>query len=94
MLDMAPYTADGVRRAEQSEQIKKHDGEMSMDPPETPSSNRKVSFSSMFSRGDGDFAQPYELVGVVVHSGQASAGHYYSFIKVIFSHTIYFFEMN
>ena len=23
----------------------------------------------------------YELVGVVVHSGQASAGHYYSFRK-------------
>ena len=26
-------------------------------------------------------AQMYELVGIVVHSGQASAGHYYSFIK-------------
>ena len=25
--------------------------------------------------------QMYELVGIVVHSGQASAGHYYSFIK-------------
>jgi ubiquitin carboxyl-terminal hydrolase 9/24 len=24
----------------------------------------------------------YDLVGVVVHSGQANAGHYYSFIKV------------
>lgn len=23
----------------------------------------------------------YELVGIVVHSGQAHAGHYYSFIK-------------
>ncbi len=23
----------------------------------------------------------YELKGMVVHSGQASAGHYYSFIK-------------
>lgn len=23
----------------------------------------------------------YELVGMVVHTGQASAGHYYSFIK-------------
>lgn len=23
----------------------------------------------------------YELVGVVVHSGQANAGHYYSYIK-------------
>ena len=25
--------------------------------------------------------QMYDLVGIVVHSGQASAGHYYSFIK-------------
>ncbi|TRY69996.1 hypothetical protein TCAL_02811 [Tigriopus californicus] len=25
--------------------------------------------------------EPYRLVGVLVHSGQASAGHYYSFIK-------------
>ena len=24
----------------------------------------------------------YDLVGVVVHSGQANAGHYYSYIKV------------
>ena len=23
----------------------------------------------------------YELVGIVVHSGQASAGHYYAFVK-------------
>jgi len=23
----------------------------------------------------------YELVGVIVHSGQANAGHYYSYIK-------------
>ena len=26
-------------------------------------------------------SQWFELVGVVVHSGQANAGHYYSFIK-------------
>ena len=25
--------------------------------------------------------QLYDLAGIVVHSGQASAGHYYSFIK-------------
>ena len=25
----------------------------------------------------------YDLVGVVVHSGQANAGHYYSYIKVV-----------
>lgn len=25
--------------------------------------------------------QLYDLVGIVVHSGQASAGHYYTFVK-------------
>lgn len=32
---------------------------------------------------EGEVAKPrlYDLVGIVVHSGQASAGHYYSFIK-------------
>ena len=28
-----------------------------------------------------DSSHYYELVGVVVHSGQANAGHYYSYIK-------------
>jgi ubiquitin C-terminal hydrolase len=33
----------------------------------------------------------YDLAGVVVHSGQANAGHYYSFIKVSYecSNTTY-----
>ena len=45
---------------------------------------RKVSFSSAFSKNNPDLHYPYELVGIVVHSGQANAGHYYSYIKVIF----------
>ena len=39
---------------------------------------------SRLERGvEGEEGKPrlYELVGIVVHSGQASAGHYYSFIK-------------
>ena len=50
LLDMEPYTADGISRQEQEGDI--------------PAKQ-----------------QLYELVGIVVHSGQASAGHYYSFIK-------------
>lgn len=49
MLDMEPYTAQGIEAREKDE---------------APLSS-----------------QMYELVGIVVHSGQASAGHYYSFIK-------------
>ena len=49
MLDMEPYTAQGIQARDKEE------------PPLPP--------------------QMYDLVGIVVHSGQASAGHYYSFIK-------------
>ena len=49
ILDMEPYTAQGIEAREKAE------------PPLPP--------------------QMYDLVGIVVHSGQASAGHYYSFIK-------------
>ena len=38
----------------------------------------------------------YELVGIVVHSGQANAGHYYSFIKDrrCVCHTVYLNKTN
>ena len=38
---------------------------------------------SRIEEGVGKVGQPrhYEVMGIVVHSGQASAGHYYSFIK-------------
>lgn len=44
--------------------------------------------SKSLSESDKDLAEKdsddqyfYELVGIIVHSGQANAGHYYSFIK-------------
>ena len=41
-----------------------------------------------------DVKQPYDLVGVVVHSGQANAGHYYSFIKNRYSSGEKWFKFN
>ena len=40
-----------------------------------------MSFSKTFANDHSALSHPYELVGVVVHSGQANAGHYYSYIK-------------
>ncbi|XP_037071034.1 ubiquitin carboxyl-terminal hydrolase 24-like [Pollicipes pollicipes] len=65
-LDMGPYTEEGVTAAQ---------------APPAP-----------LAAGAGDALRQrislqtpvpvlYELVGVVVHSGQASAGHYYSYVK-------------
>ena len=64
MLDMDPYTIEGLSRQEK----------------DAAPAEQKM----------------YELVGIVVHSGQASAGHYYSFIKkkrcvcITFSFTVSF----
>ena len=86
-LEMAPYTADGIKRAEKI-------ANQTANPPETPvpQRTRKVSVSPTFGNSSRhssvrvnnsakDVSYPYDLVGVVVHSGQANAGHYYSFIK-------------
>ena len=68
---MEPYTADGMAR---QEELENQSTEASSDENDsTLTINAAVSTS---------FRQiNYELVGVVVHSGQANAGHYYSFIK-------------
>ncbi|CAM1321691.1 USP24 (predicted) [Pycnogonum litorale] len=66
-LDMYPYTATGIHEIETG--VKP---DISKDVVSSPSP--KVSNSQVMST-------LYELVGIVVHSGQANAGHYYSFIK-------------
>jgi hypothetical protein len=90
---MGPYTTEGIQRAE-SDPIsaaaiaaaisEKESTSSSSGGGDTPLAYRKVSFSSSFSRNNPDLHYPYELVGIVVHSGQANAGHYYSYIKVSF----------
>uniref|UniRef100_A0A915KXS8 Ubiquitinyl hydrolase 1 n=1 Tax=Romanomermis culicivorax TaxID=13658 RepID=A0A915KXS8_ROMCU len=44
-------------------------------------SAKKIHFTPVENVPKNDETAMFELVGVVVHSGQASAGHYYSFIK-------------
>jgi ubiquitin carboxyl-terminal hydrolase 34 len=66
MLDMDPYTLDGIERREKAaaEAVKK-----GMDPA------RAV---EQVQSAEGCL---YELVGVLVHTGTADSGHYYSYIK-------------
>lgn len=54
-----------------------------MDPYTSSGLERQESSDSGATRrhASNDTEITYELVGVVVHSGQANAGHYYSFIK-------------
>ena len=80
VLDMEPYTTEGMARREEHQ--------------DTIESGSETSESGDLANNSDDLGQEiitgaqieqkqinYELVGIVVHSGQANAGHYYSFIK-------------
>ena len=60
---------------------------LDVEPFTSQGMSRRESSSSTGSEKDlkelGDVTKHlyYELVGIIVHSGQANAGHYYSFIK-------------
>ncbi len=99
ILDMEPYTAEGMARIEEAEELTSLSKPSSSPLPPSPSpvppspradsSSGEPSFSLRNSlEVTTSAALPannnqinYELVGIVVHSGQANAGHYYSFIK-------------
>jgi ubiquitin C-terminal hydrolase len=73
LLDLQPYTAESVSKA--------------LDAPTQPESDSKTDLKEEnqedvvpLESGVASNAL-YELVGVLVHSGGAEAGHYYSFVK-------------
>ncbi|POI26888.1 hypothetical protein CIB84_009361 [Bambusicola thoracicus] len=68
MLNMEPYTVSGMARQDSSSEV--GDNGRNTDQGGGGSPRKKVAPT-----------ENYELVGVIVHSGQAHAGHYYSFIK-------------
>ncbi|KAK2177004.1 hypothetical protein NP493_624g01033 [Ridgeia piscesae] len=68
VLDMEPYTAEGMARREDESKTK-------TDTSDSVDNGLVINTCSVSTQ------IYYELAGVVVHSGQANAGHYYSFIK-------------
>lgn len=66
---MYKYTVEGLAEAEQTEPLQAATASAAPDTDVKPST---------LSQGQYE----YELKGVVVHSGTAFAGHYYSYIKV------------
>ena len=83
---MEPYTTEGVARRE-SINTTPQQIDMDSDNGGITDLDKAASSSSQQSdepRRSASIAASeiqYELVGVIVHSGQANAGHYYSFIK-------------
>jgi len=64
-LNLEPFTKEGVARMEQEEKAKK-------DPSLTLPARYSVRPQEYYD---------YRLVGVIIHTGTAQAGHYYSFIR-------------
>lgn len=74
-IDMKPYTVEGLAlRETQSHSILSPRG-----VNDTSDMGSKTDNASNFLKPDPYYH--YDLVGVVVHSGTAFAGHYYSYIK-------------
>ena len=77
---MEPYTTDGVSRRESITNLQSTDTDS--ESGSTPDLHMSASCTSLQSNVSITAPEiQYELVGVIVHSGQANAGHYYSFIK-------------
>ena len=92
-LDMAPYTVEGVaqKRGEASRVSVQEQKAMATPsicrPEDSIEEKEKSNASPITEAGDVKSKRSskenlrYSLVGIIVHSGTANSGHYYSFIK-------------
>jgi ubiquitin carboxyl-terminal hydrolase 9/24 len=69
---MEPYTVQGLAKAE---------GNYSPSDDYITSFNLGMSVIDESAGDDSKVDAHYKLVGIIVHSGQANGGHYYSFIQ-------------
>ena len=74
-LDMEPYTVTGVARSESKTSNSNSKNDVSINEDNSISS---PATDDTTSEAVSNF---YKLVGIVVHSGQANGGHYYSYIQ-------------
>lgn len=89
-LDVYKYTVDGLAEREQAEAAAASEAAGAADAAGPPGSAGGEGEGAAQS-GDAASLQPphdpqqyqYSLKGIVVHSGSAFAGHYYSYIKVL-----------
>ncbi|CAF0886485.1 unnamed protein product [Rotaria sordida] len=89
ILNMEPYTLEGVNRRESfiehNDLVTNTNGCSTINSSSTTIGNNKslsrTSSSSLNNPSNTMSTINYELIGIVIHSGQANAGHYYSFIK-------------
>ena len=82
---MAPYTAEALGLTDINKDHEEEEMEESSEAIELSSQDLTATQSYSLDSGSQSVMPQapivYELVGIIVHSGQAHAGHYYSFIK-------------
>ncbi|CAF0953347.1 unnamed protein product [Adineta ricciae] len=82
VLNMEPYTLDGVNKREsfvEHEDTTNNENLINSSVLNTDENKSLPRTTGNLSNGMPTIN--YELIGIVIHSGQANAGHYYSFIK-------------
>ncbi len=72
-LNLEPYTQEGLSRRERIQKLKEEKGEEEAQAAIEEIQNEPLKYPK-------DYYE-YNLNGIVVHSGTADSGHYYSFIK-------------
>jgi hypothetical protein len=77
-LNVGPYTYDSINKTRVNST---EDASPSMETNSSQSQKEQQQQAEKKTTGNDAEEIMYELVGIVVHSGQANAGHYYSFIK-------------
>ena len=93
-LNVSPYTYDSINKvssklssineddgSKQKESSIKDDGKMDIGDYSPMGASYRSQFKRKMQSSQEDNEITYELAGIIVHSGQANAGHYYSFIK-------------
>ena len=72
-LSLEPYTQEGLSRRERIQKLKDEKGEDEAQAAIEEIENEPLKYPKEYYE--------YQLSGIVVHSGTADSGHYYSFIK-------------
>ncbi|CAF1378096.1 unnamed protein product [Rotaria sordida] len=87
VLNMEPYTLDGVNKRESfvayDDITDSTNNDSLINNATTTTNDSKFVPRSLNNVSSNMPTINYELIGIVIHSGQANAGHYYSFIKDI-----------
>eukprot|EP00005_Dracoamoeba_jomungandri_P011671 CAMPEP_0174268074 /NCGR_PEP_ID=MMETSP0439-20130205/36039_1 /TAXON_ID=0 /ORGANISM="Stereomyxa ramosa, Strain Chinc5" /LENGTH=2490 /DNA_ID=CAMNT_0015356015 /DNA_START=82 /DNA_END=7554 /DNA_ORIENTATION=+ len=80
-VDMEPFTLEGIARMQAMKEDREAKLQELPEGSEIDEEELQRSLEANHPKLNPDSYYQYELVGILIHSGRAEAGHYYSFIK-------------